>query len=250
MSRAIITEQYLTDIANAIRTKTGETISYTPPEMANKILTIHPVLQNKSYIPTETSAQIIADNGYDGLGTVTVSGITPTYVGTGVTRKSAETFTPSTANQTIAANQYLTGAQTIAGDADLIASNIKHDTNIFGVTGTFRTRIEYVTLTTSSNSTSITFTGLKAQPMAFFYNTMGNITMNRSYRNLTSVSYDGNIVGAHTYYLIGGNSGTGGYFTTCTYSYNNGSLTINSASASTSGYFYAGQHILIYVYEE
>lgn len=51
--------------------------------------------------------------------------------------KSSQTYTPGTSNQTIPANQYLTGAQTILGDANLIASNIKKDVNIFGVTGTY-----------------------------------------------------------------------------------------------------------------
>ena len=54
-----------------------------------------------------------------------------------MTTKAAATYTPGTANQTIAAGQYLVGAQTISGDADLVASNIKKDVNIFGVTGTY-----------------------------------------------------------------------------------------------------------------
>lgn len=53
-----------------------------------------------------------------------------------LTTKAAATITPGTANQTIAANTYLTGAQTIKGDANLIASNIKSGVSIFGVTGT------------------------------------------------------------------------------------------------------------------
>ena len=52
-----------------------------------------------------------------------------------VTTKAAATITPSTSNQTIAAGTYLTGAQTIAGDADLVASNIINGVQIFGVTG-------------------------------------------------------------------------------------------------------------------
>lgn len=59
----------------------------------------------------------------------------PTYVGADVPRKAAATITPGTANQTIAANQYLTGAQTIKGDGNLSAGNIKKGVSIFGVVG-------------------------------------------------------------------------------------------------------------------
>lgn len=53
-----------------------------------------------------------------------------------VTTKAAATITPTTTNQTIAAGTYLTGAQTIVGDADLVGSNILSTANIFGVQGT------------------------------------------------------------------------------------------------------------------
>ena len=49
--------------------------------------------------------------------------------------QDARTITPGTSNQTIAAGRYLSGAQTIAGDADLVASNIRSGANIFGVAG-------------------------------------------------------------------------------------------------------------------
>lgn len=52
-----------------------------------------------------------------------------------VTTKAAATITPGTSNQTIASGTYLTGAQTISGDANLVASNIKAGTSIFGVSG-------------------------------------------------------------------------------------------------------------------
>ena len=45
--------------------------------------------QNKSFTPDETGAVLSADAGYTGLGTVTIAGISSTYVGTGVARKSA-----------------------------------------------------------------------------------------------------------------------------------------------------------------
>lgn len=95
------------------------------------------VLQSKTVSPSESAQTIKADNGYDGLSQVTVNAVSRTYVGSGVTKKSAATYTPSTSNQTIAASQYLSGAQTIKGDANLMAGNIKSGVSIFGVTGTY-----------------------------------------------------------------------------------------------------------------
>lgn len=51
--------------------------------------------------------------------------------------KDAATYTPGTADQYINANQYLSGAQKISGDANLVAANIAQGKEIFGVTGTF-----------------------------------------------------------------------------------------------------------------
>lgn len=51
--------------------------------------------------------------------------------------KDAATYTPGTADQYINAEQYLSGAQKIAGDANLTANNIAQGKEIFGVTGTF-----------------------------------------------------------------------------------------------------------------
>jgi len=52
-----------------------------------------------------------------------------------IASKGVATITPTTTNQTIAAGQYLSGIQTISGDAELVAANIKFGANIFGVTG-------------------------------------------------------------------------------------------------------------------
>ena len=72
------------------------------------------VLKGKLYMGLDTD---------DEAGTGTI----PTYAG--------RTITPGTANQTIAAGQYLGGNVIIAGDADLKAANIKSGVNIFGVAG-------------------------------------------------------------------------------------------------------------------
>ena len=54
-----------------------------------------------------------------------------------LTVQSAQTICPSTSDQTIASGKYLTGAQTIKGDANLLAANIKSGVTIFGITGTY-----------------------------------------------------------------------------------------------------------------
>ena len=54
-----------------------------------------------------------------------------------LTTKGATTYTPGTANQTIAADIYLTGDQTIVGDSNLVAGNIAKGKSIFGITGTY-----------------------------------------------------------------------------------------------------------------
>lgn len=52
-----------------------------------------------------------------------------------MTEKAAATYTPGTSDQTIAANQFLAGEQTIKGDANLVAGNILSGKTIFGVAG-------------------------------------------------------------------------------------------------------------------
>ena len=51
--------------------------------------------------------------------------------------KGAQTYTPKTVSQTIAKGQYLSGNQTIQGDENLKASNIKSGVSIFGVSGSY-----------------------------------------------------------------------------------------------------------------
>ena len=69
--------------------------------------------QNKTVIPSETTQSITADTGYSGLGTVTVNGITNTYVGSSVPTQPATTITPSSATQTVTGQKYMTGDITV-----------------------------------------------------------------------------------------------------------------------------------------
>lgn len=70
--------------------------------------------------------------GYVSAGTAGSSSVSLTA---SVTTKAAATITPGTSNQTIAAGTYLTGAQTVLGDADLVAANIVYGKTIFNIAG-------------------------------------------------------------------------------------------------------------------
>lgn len=170
MAKYSIEDTTLTNIADAIRTKTGNSDSIMVQDMASEIAGIkgEPTLQTKTVTPSTSSQTITPDSGYGGLSQVTVNAMptatqaTPSitvssgglitakatqsagYVASGtkqstkqLTTQAAKTITPSTSSQTaVASGRYTTGAVTVAGDANLKAENIKSGVSIFGVTGT------------------------------------------------------------------------------------------------------------------
>ena len=87
------------------------------------------------------------------------------YQGT-MPSKAAATITPSTSNQTISAGQYLSGTQTIAGDADLIPANILSGKNIFGVAGTLEENNPIGKIWSSLITTPISGTNYSVQAIA------------------------------------------------------------------------------------
>lgn len=123
-------ETYLKGIADAIREKTGETGTIQANQFAEKIsgIVTTPNLQAKTVSPSTIRQVVTPGAGYDGLSQVTINAITPV--------KASQTYTPTTSNQVISSGQWLSGNQTILGDANLLAGNIKSGVSIFGVTGT------------------------------------------------------------------------------------------------------------------
>ncbi len=75
------------------------------------------------------------DNANKMLNGVTAYGGNGTKYTGNIASKAAQTYTPGVSDQTIASGQYLSGAQTIQGDANLVGTNIKSGVSIFGVSG-------------------------------------------------------------------------------------------------------------------
>lgn len=93
------------------------------------INTVYPQTGSNTGDATATAAQILSPyTAYVATGKVT--GTIPS--------QGAQTITPSTSTQTIQSGRYLSGAQTILGDSNLTASNIKSGVSIFGVLGTLQ----------------------------------------------------------------------------------------------------------------
>jgi hypothetical protein len=92
-------------------------------------------------------------------GLITASIGTSGYISSGTTStlqlniQGAQTITPTTSNQTITSGKYLTGTQTISGDTNLTAGNIKKDVTIFGVTGTHEGTTPTGTINITTNGT-------------------------------------------------------------------------------------------------
>lgn len=89
-------------------------------------------LQNKA-VGGEQATPVISVSS-NGLITATAGTKSSTHQ---LAFQAATTYTPSITNQTISAGTYLTGVQTIKGDSNLVAGNIKSGVSIFGVSGTF-----------------------------------------------------------------------------------------------------------------
>lgn len=169
--KIICNKSDLTAVADSIRSKLGVADFYVVSELgstiSNELTKKLPTLTNPGTASDLLSEKELIDQ--DGN---IVTGTIPT--------KSAATITPGTADQIIASSIYLTGVQTIKGDSNLVASNIKSGTSIFGVTGTY------------SGGTP----NLQAKSVTYTSNGTATVTPDSGYDGLSSVDVQVNVAGS------------------------------------------------------
>ena len=98
---------------------------YYKPETS---LTVAPLEQDQTFAPSNNQV----------YNEVKVYAVPKNYIGSAVTKLESNTYTPTTTDIVIQNAQYLTGEQTIKGDANLVAENIADGVELFGVTGTHK----------------------------------------------------------------------------------------------------------------
>ena len=105
--------------------------------------------------------------------------------------------------------------------------------------------ISTVSVTPSSNSTSISFPNLSREPKLFYVCQTGSITGDRNNRFVLTVQYDGNKIDGTYFSGEKAISYSDAYFSK---SYVNGMLTLTTSSSTNGGYFRSGvAYQLVYV---
>ena len=121
-----------------------------PSSLSGTSATVSTGTNTLTLTKTGVSTTPTVSAGYVSSATASTATVTLTA---SVTTKAAATITPGTTNQTIAAGTYITGTQTIVGDADLVGSNILSTANIFNVQGTVVVQNYYTGSSAPSSST-------------------------------------------------------------------------------------------------
>lgn len=225
--------------------------------------------QAAATITPSTSQQTAVASGKYTTGAVVVSAMPSGTAGTPTATKGsvsnhAVTVTPSVTNST----GYITGGTKTGTGVSVAASELVSGTKSITENGTGIDVTEYAsvdvnvpsgganvetkTVSNSSNTaTSLNFTGLSGEPIAFIVRCETTIQSSgsTSYYYVHNMRYNGTNVEGN-YMRIGSTRAIYADTSHYSYTYNNGTLTISSSASRTSagGSFYNGTYELTYIY--
>ena len=126
--------------------------------------------------------------------------------------QSAQTITPTTTDQTISSGKYLSGNQTIKGDANLVAGNIKKGVTIFGITGTYEGEPAGFTVQITNSTDGASWSddnnglGIKTDPGGVYMTSSDPLSNTTRTFILPAGNYEANAGG----YEMSGSTATGG----------------------------------------
>jgi hypothetical protein len=122
-------------------------------------------------VGTVTAGDVLLGQTFSGTAGLGLTGTMPD--------NGAVTITPSTMTQTIAAG-YHHGSGTVAGDADLVASNIKNGIDLFGVLGTYNPLIATGNATVGQVLSGQTFSNTSGANLTGTMPNLGAVTLTSS----------------------------------------------------------------------
>lgn len=146
--------------------ETTEGIVTAPASISGTGATISTGSNKITLTKTVSVTPNVTKEGYISQGTTGSSSVSLSAT---ATIKSATIWTPTTSNQTISSGTYCSGTQTIKGDSNLTAENIKSGVSIFGVSGSYAGSggTVYTATGSSVSGSYLEFNNLVGEPKLF-----------------------------------------------------------------------------------